>query len=219
VSEYCRACGRPLVGNIRSRAEKTGTGQCRRKIRARAAKFINEERMRIDRKKSVAFAIAACTVAMFFGHPVSVQADSDADRDFVRDATTEVIGDAAINRIARDKGEHEEVRHYADERVTMDEKLETELRDIADRHHIGVPGKDELAQAAKDRLERIRKSEHFDREYLGGEVKDSAVIAKLFKEAGDADSDEKLRVWFADKAHTLKDRHEEVKTLNDQFNK
>ena len=167
-----------------------------------------------------ACAVAACAAGLFFTHQPAARADlSDADRDFVKQATEEVIGDASINRIARDKGEHDEVRHYAADRVHLDEKLELELRDIAGRHHISVPGKDELAKDAKDRLQSIQSSAHFDHDYLSGELRDTTEMAKLFKSASDGESDPELRTWFAGKLDTLRDSRDKVKTLDDQFDK
>jgi len=176
--------------------------------------------MSMHRKSPFSFAVAICAAGLFFVHQPVVRADiSDSDRDFVRQATEEVIGDAAINRIARDKAEHEEVRHFAAERVHLDETLESELRDIADRHHIHLPGRDELAQDAKDRLERVRNAEHFDREYLSGEMRDTEEMNKLFKSASDGEGDHELRDWFASKADTLHDSREQVKVLDDRFDK
>jgi predicted outer membrane protein len=176
--------------------------------------------MNVHRRKHVTFAVAVCAAGLFFTRMPAARAEiSDADRDFVRQATEEVVGDAEINRVARTKAEHEEVRHYAAERVKMDEQLESELRDIADRHHIAVPGKGELAQAAKDRIEHLGTAEHFDREYLSGEVRDSEEMTKLFTHAAEGESDRELRKWFEDKQQTLKDRHVEVKTLDDRFDK
>ena len=176
--------------------------------------------MKIVRSKRVIFALSACAAGLFFTRLPAARADvTDADRDFVKQATEEVIGDAAINRVARDKAEHGEVRRYAADKVHLDEKLEQELRDVADRHHIHVPGKDELAADATDRLERLRTSEHFDREYLSGELRDSTEIHKLFTSASKGDGDPELRAWFSDKLDTLRDSRDKVKTLDDQFDK
>ena len=169
--------------------------------------------------KAVKFAVALCAAGLFFTRIPTARADTDSDRDFVRQAVEEVIGDAEINRLVVDKGEHEEVRHYADLRVKTDKDLESELRDIADRHHIGVPGKGELAQAQQDKLDNLRSSLHFDREYLSGEVRDTEEMRKLFRSASDGASDPELRHWFRDKEDTLRDQHEEVSKLDAKFDR
>jgi predicted outer membrane protein len=168
----------------------------------------------------VKFAAAVCAAGLFFTVSPMVRADhADSQRDYVRDAYAYIIGDAAINRVARDKAEHGEVRHYADERVKMDERMEHELRDIADRHHIGVVGRDEVSRDAQDKLERLRTSEHFDHEYLGGEVDDSKAITRLFRDGRDAEEDPEIKHFFDEKYPTLKDRDEEVKTLADKYDR
>jgi putative membrane protein len=175
--------------------------------------------MKIYRSKSVSFTVALCTAGLFLTRLPAARADTDPDRDFIRQATEEVMTDAEISRVARDKGEHEEVRHFAAERVKTDEKMESELRNIADRHHVGVPGKGELAKDARDRIEHLQTSERFDREYLSGEVRDSAEMAKLFEHAYNGATDPDLRGWFGAKKDTLRDQHEQVKTLDDRFDR
>ena len=169
--------------------------------------------------KPVKLAALVCAAGLFYARIPSARADSDSDRDFVRQAVEEVIGDAEINRIAREKGEHDQVRHFAGIRVKTDEKLESELRDIADRHHIGVPGKGELARDQQDKLDHLHSSLHFDREYLSGETRDSEEMRKLFHSASEGASDPELRHWFRDKEDTLRDQHEEVSKMDEKWDR
>jgi predicted outer membrane protein len=169
--------------------------------------------------KPLKLAVALCAAGLFYARIPSAKADSDSDRDFVRQAVEEVVGDAEINRIAREKGEHDEVRHYASIRVKTDEEMEAELRDIADRHHIGVPGKGELADRQQDKLDHLRSSLHFDREYLSGETRDTEEMRKLFHSASEGASDPDLRHWFRDKEDTIRDQHEEVSKMDEKWDR
>jgi predicted outer membrane protein len=173
----------------------------------------------VFRSRAVKLAVAVCAGGLFFSRIPAARADTDSDRDFVRQAVEEVLGDAAINRLVHEKAEHEDVRHFADVRVRTDKDLEAELRDIADRHHIGVPGKGELAQRQQDKLDSLRSSLHFDREYLSGEVRDSEEMRKLFRSASEGASDPDLRHWFRDKEDTLRDQHEAVSKLDAKFDR
>ena len=159
------------------------------------------------------FAFVACL-------PRAAQARDDKggdfgkdDKQFLSDALQGTQVQASLSRLAREHSSNEHVKRFAEETTGGLDKLEKELRQRADEHHVAVDAKANKHQKETDeRLSKLKGSD-FDVQYMSEQVATLQSLGDMFDREARHGENSELRQFAERKGQDVREMLDRAKDL------
>lgn len=135
--------------------------------------------------------------------------DNSKDKDFVEKAAQGGMAEVKLSKLAMDRAQSMDVKHFARKMVEDHSKANTELKQIAEKKDLTVPTKlDDKHQDAYDKLAKMRGAD-FDKEYMKVMNDDHDDTIKLLKNEMENGQDPELKS-FASKTLPVVQKHDSM---------
>ena len=146
--------------------------------------------------------------------PVAVSED---DAKFVTEAANGGMAEVELGKLAKEKGQHLDVKAFGEMMVKDHSKANDELATLAQAKNITLPaalGTDE--QNLKDELAQKSPGD-FDKSYIEDMVKDHEKDIKLFEDASKNLKDTELKAFVDKTLPTLRNHLDHAKSVKDKL--
>ncbi len=146
--------------------------------------------------------------------PVAVSED---DAKFVTEAANGGMAEVELGKLAKEKGQHLDVKAFGEMMVKDHSKANDELATLAQAKNITLPatlGIDE--QNLKDELSKKSPGD-FDKSYIEDMVKDHEKDIKLFEDASKNLKDTELKAFVDKTLPTLRNHLDHAKSVKDKL--
>ncbi|MGJ1517075.1 DUF4142 domain-containing protein [Sphingobacterium siyangense] len=146
--------------------------------------------------------------------PVAVSED---DAKFVTEAANGGMAEVELGKLAKEKGQHLDVKAFGEMMVEDHSKANDELATLAQAKNITLPatlGTDE--QNLKDELSKKSPGD-FDKSYIEDMVKDHEKDIKLFEDASKNLKDTELKAFVDKTLPTLRNHLDHAKSVKDKL--
>ncbi len=146
--------------------------------------------------------------------PVAVSED---DAKFVTEAANGGMAEVELGKLAKEKGQHLDVKAFGEMMVKDHSKANDELATLAQAKNITLPatlGTDE--QNLKDELSKKSPGD-FDKSYIEDMVKDHEKDIKLFEDASKNLKDTELKAFVDKTLPTLRNHLDHAKSVKDKL--
>lgn len=131
---------------------------------------------------------------------------ASSDKNFLTKSAEGGLTEVELGQIAQQKGSSEEVKQFGAQMASEHSKVNEELKDIAQKKGVNVPGKlDARHQATVDRFNKL-SGRNFDRAYIHAMVKDHKEDEAEFRKASTSAQDPDVKA-FAGKTLTVIQGH------------
>jgi putative membrane protein len=185
--------------------------------------------MKINRA-SLSIILCASFTSMFFN--ASAQKDSkkvadkqneqkfedtklEKDADFVVNAADGGLFEVQASALAKTNASSEKVKMLAEHIVTDHSKANEELKKVAAKKNITLPGK--LSNKMQEKFDELTKlkGEDFDKEYTKTMIDAHKDAIDMFEKEAEKGKDGELKAWAAGKVATLKSHLQMAESAHD----
>lgn len=173
--------------------------------------------------KRILFAlwIAGLIMTLAVGLSIAAQDKMDGlssqDSSFVKDAAMGGMMEVELGKLAGTQASSEDVKNFGQRMVTDHSKANDELKSIADKKGIALPGSvNKSQQKIIDKLSK-KNGADFDRAYMKDMVKDHKMDVKAFEKQSKKGTDPDLKAFAAKTLPTLQDHLQSAQQINDQL--
>ena len=152
--------------------------------------------------------------------PLAVAGDklSKEDKDFIKDATRNLQTSTQAARIARDQATDSDVKKFADQLISGDDKMIDELRGLAEKDNFKFT--ETPSKPDEKRLSDLKgmKGADFDKHYVSAALHDQEELLKIFKDGGEKAKNDDLQQWFKKKDDAIRSYATTARELNRRLN-
>jgi len=130
---------------------------------------------------------------------------TQGDRAFLNEAAAGGMAEVEMGRLAAQKGQNPDVKRFGERMVTDHSKVNDELKQLAARKGVTVPGTPSAEQ--KEEMDKLAKlsGAAFDRQYMKLMVADHDTDVKGFKEQASNASDSDVKSFVSKTLPTLEE--------------
>lgn len=134
---------------------------------------------------------------------------TDKDQEFATKAAQGGLAEVKLSKLAMDRAQSMEVKHFARKMVEDHSKANTELKQIAEKQNLTLPTSlDDKHQDTYQKLSQLRGAD-FDKEYMKAMADDHDDTVKLLRNEIDNGQNPQLKS-FASKTLPVVQRHDEM---------
>ena len=152
-----------------------------------------------------AAAQAPAKTAKTHSSAASSTAVAAADRAFAREAAVGGMAEVDLGNLAKEKASSQDVKNFADRRVTDHSKANDELKQWASQHNVTLPAElDARHKATHARLEKL-SGDAFDKAYMRDMLTDHRQDVAKFKTESKSARNTDLKDWAGKTLPTLED--------------
>jgi putative membrane protein len=138
---------------------------------------------------------------------------SRSDMNFATKAAQDGMAEVALGELATRQASNEEVKQFAQRMVDDHSRANNELRELASRKGITLPGEMHAKhKALQDRLGKLSGAD-FDREYVRAMIKDHDSAVTLFERQSRSGGDPELKAWAEKTLPTLREHQRLARDL------
>jgi putative membrane protein len=130
-----------------------------------------------------------CTTALGAASIAFAQSASDADKHWVRDALEGGNGEVQLGKLAQQKGNSEDVRHFGQHRVDDHTRMGDQLRPIAQKIGVDSNAGTSVGEKATESELKLLSGDAFDKAYIKAMVKDHREDLEAFQKEASTGSD------------------------------
>ena len=155
----------------------------------------------------------ALTMAILCSSASAFAAPSTADTDFVNKAAQAGLAEVAAGKVAETNGQSAAVKAFGKRMVADHSKAGDELKKVAGKTGIVVPGSPSSEQEQSGQHLQSLKGSEFDTAYAEQMVKDHEDAVRLFETEASSGSDAALKAFAQKTLPTLKEHLKMAKAL------
>jgi putative membrane protein len=141
---------------------------------------------------------------------------SSNDREFMTEAATGGLMEVELGRLAVQKGQSADVKHFGQKMVDDHSKANTELKQLASSKGITLPA--DLTKEQKDERDKLAKlsGTEFDHKYMELMVEDHDKDVKAFQDETNQAGDPDLKAFVTKTLPTLQEHQRMAHSIHDK---